>query len=53
MNQFNATETQIRDVNKLYEHLLNRSSLLNRSRPQSVDMDLFVIIYEEESRLFD
>ena len=36
MNQFNATETQIRDVNKLYEHLLNRSSLLNRSRPQSV-----------------
>jgi transcription initiation factor TFIIIB Brf1 subunit/transcription initiation factor TFIIB len=36
MNQFNATEQQIIDVHKLYEHLMNRSSLLNRSRPQSV-----------------
>lgn len=36
MLQFNATDAQISDVSKLYNHLINRSSLLNRSRPQSV-----------------
>lgn len=36
MNQFNASELQIKDVTELHQHLMNRSSLLNRSRPQSV-----------------
>ena len=36
MSQFNASDTQINEVTQLYSHLMNRSSLLNRSRPQSV-----------------
>jgi transcription initiation factor TFIIIB Brf1 subunit/transcription initiation factor TFIIB len=34
--EFNATPSQIEDVLQLYEHVRNKSSLLNRSRPQSV-----------------
>ncbi len=36
MSQFNATEMQIQEVLRLYEHIHDKSSLLNRSRPQSV-----------------
>lgn len=36
MGQFNANDVQVKEVLDLYEHLSNKSSLLNRSRPQSV-----------------
>lgn len=36
MSQFNANENQVKEVLVLYDHLSNKSSLLNRSRPQSV-----------------
>jgi transcription initiation factor TFIIIB Brf1 subunit/transcription initiation factor TFIIB len=36
MNKFNATEKQMEEVLELYEHIKDKSVLLNRSRPQSV-----------------
>lgn len=36
MMKFNATEAQKDEVKMLYESIKNRSSILNRSRPQSV-----------------
>ena len=36
MQKFSATALQIEEVIELYKFLLNKSSLLNRSRPQSV-----------------
>ena len=36
MNQFNANQLQINEVLEIYNNIENRSSLLNRSRPQSV-----------------
>ena len=36
MNSFSATDEQIQEALSLYSRLENRSSLLNRSRPQSV-----------------
>tara|TARA_B100002019_G_C21236361_1_gene582996 strand:+ start:814 stop:1635 length:822 start_codon:yes stop_codon:yes gene_type:complete len=36
MNKFNSTESQIQEVIELYAKVKNRSSILNRSRPQSV-----------------
>ena len=36
MDKFSATKTQKDDVCKLYERIRNRSSKLNRARPQSV-----------------
>ena len=36
LKEFNANETQIKEAYDLYELIENRSSLLNRSRPQSV-----------------
>ena len=36
LKEFNATEVQIMEALDLYKRLENRSSLLNRSRPQSV-----------------
>jgi len=36
MNKFDATEEQIQEVNQLYLQIHNKSSILNRSRPQSV-----------------
>jgi transcription initiation factor TFIIIB Brf1 subunit/transcription initiation factor TFIIB len=36
LNKFNATQTQKNEVIALYEKLKNKSSKLNRSRPQSV-----------------
>lgn len=36
MNKFDATEEQKQDVIRIYEQIANRSSILNRSRPQSV-----------------
>ena len=36
LQEFNATELQVQDVLQLYEHVKHKSSLLNRSRPQSV-----------------
>ena len=36
MNKFNSTESQIQEVIELYAKIKNRSSILNRSRPQSV-----------------
>lgn len=36
MDQFSATKEQKREVSELYEKIKNRSSKLNRSRPQSV-----------------
>jgi len=35
MDKFNATQDQKQDVIKLYEKIKNKSSVLNRSRPQS------------------
>ena len=36
LKEFNATEIQIKEAYLLYDQIENRSSLLNRSRPQSV-----------------
>ena len=36
MKKFNASDAQITDVINLYGKIENRSSMLNRSRPQSV-----------------
>ena len=36
MKKFNASDSQIKDVINLYGKIENRSSMLNRSRPQSV-----------------
>lgn len=36
LQEFNATEFQVKGVLQLYEHVKHKSSLLNRSRPQSV-----------------
>ena len=36
MEKFDATEHQIEEVNTLYSKIHNKSSILNRSRPQSV-----------------
>ena len=36
MNRFNATESQKEEVINLYDKIKNRSSKLNRSRPQSI-----------------
>ena len=36
MEKFDATEQQIDEVNILYSKIHNKSSILNRSRPQSV-----------------
>ena len=36
MNKFNATDSQKQDVLVLYTKIKNKSSILNRSRPQSV-----------------
>ena len=36
MEKFDATSQQIDEVNELYLKIHNRSSILNRSRPQSV-----------------
>jgi transcription initiation factor TFIIIB Brf1 subunit/transcription initiation factor TFIIB len=36
MNKFEATNEQIEEVNQLYLRIHNKSSILNRSRPQSV-----------------
>lgn len=36
LKEFNATEIQINEAYALYDQIENRSSLLNRSRPQSV-----------------
>lgn len=36
MEKFDATEQQIEEVNNLYSKIRNKSSILNRSRPQSV-----------------
>jgi transcription initiation factor TFIIIB Brf1 subunit/transcription initiation factor TFIIB len=36
MDQFSATKDQKREVSELYEKIRNKSSKLNRSRPQSV-----------------
>ena len=36
MNKFNATDSQKKDVLLLYDKIKNKSSILNRSRPQSV-----------------
>ena len=36
MEKFDAAEQQIDEVNILYSKIHNKSSILNRSRPQSV-----------------
>lgn len=36
LSEFNASQYQIDEVKRLYVHIKNKSSLLNRSRPQSV-----------------
>ena len=36
MNKFDATESQIEEVIDIYQQVKNKSSILNRSRPQSV-----------------
>ena len=36
MNKFDASEDQIDDVIQLYKKIKNKSSIINRSRPQSV-----------------
>ena len=36
MNKFNATDSQKQEVVELYNKIKNKSSILNRSRPQSV-----------------
>ena len=36
MKKFDATESQIDEVVKIYHQVKNKSSILNRSRPQSV-----------------
>ncbi len=36
MNKFDADESQVKEVIQLYERIKNKSSILNRSRPQSV-----------------
>lgn len=40
MNKFKATEAQKREVENLYKRIENKSSMLNRSRPQSVGAGL-------------
>ena len=40
MKQFNATKEQIDDVVKLYEEIKDRSSIINRARPQSTSAGL-------------
>jgi transcription initiation factor TFIIIB Brf1 subunit/transcription initiation factor TFIIB len=40
MNRFSATSEQKKDVEKLYSRIKNKSSKLNRSRPQSVSAGL-------------
>lgn len=41
MQKFNASMDQIQDVLSLYHQVKNKSSLLNRSRPQSVASGIF------------
>jgi len=36
MSEFNASKLQVEEVLTLYQHIQDKSSLLNRSRPQSV-----------------
>lgn len=52
MSKFSATEEQIYEVNQLYEKVKNKSSRLNRSRPQSVASGLvFYWICKKEKEI--
>jgi len=50
MSKFNAGDEHIQNVQKLYERIENRSSVLNRSKPQSVASSLIYYYIVETNR---
>ena len=51
MDKFNASDDQVKEVIKLYEKIKNKSSMLNRSRPQSVASGLvryYILLKEKD-----
>ena len=51
MNKFEATEEQKKDVIDIYKRIENKSSILNRSRPQSVASGIvryYILINDKE-----
>ena len=52
MGEFNATPAQIKETLHLYEFLINKSSLLNRSRPGSVAAAIVKFYILKKSSIF-